>query len=321
MGHGAARVLLEQEGARALLTGTSASPRDVERTFIAAARSMQVPSLSILDFWSNYRQRWSDRGGDLAFLPDLIAVMDARARDAMTGEGFDPAGLVITGQPAYDALAAWREAFTDGRKREIRRDLGVKGGDSLVIFASQPLSMSLPAAAQEPPSAPGYTERTVIPLVIGALDRIGEETGERIVLAIRPHPKEDPGGFGIYRSRRTKVRIAREGHSRDLVMAADLVLGMTSAILVEACYLGCIVGSIQPGLSGPDVLPTNEGGYSHPVYTAEDIKPAIQKLLLDPATRKEMRSRAESLAPVSGATRRVAGLVYRLLGMTQQEQG
>ena len=312
--------LLDHEGAAGLLTGTSAHPRNAERIFIAAARSMRVPSLSLLDFWSNYRQRWSDAGGNLAFLPDFVAVMDTQARDEMIREGFDPVRLIITGQPAYDALASRREGFTDEKRAEIRRGLDVRTGESLVVFTSQPLSLS-PAAGQGRLSAPGYTERTVIPLVLEALDGIGGETGERVVLAIRPHPKEDPGSFGIYPGRKTRVRIAGEGNPRDLVMAADLVLGMTSALLVEACYLGCIVGSIQPGLTGPDVLPTNAAGFSQGVYAAEDIKPAIQKLLLDPVVRRGLRRRAESLAPASGATRRVADLVYRILGMEQKEPG
>ena len=307
--------ILRREGAGALLSGTSAPPHVAEKLLIAAAKSQGIPSLSVLDFWSNYRQRWSNASGELAFLPDRIAVMDVQAQTDMAAEGFDRSRLVVTGQPAYDSLAAMRESFTAGKRTRVRHALGVGDRERLVVFASQPLSLAPPGGEDR-----GYTERTAIPLVAGALDRISAETGERIVLAIRPHPKEDAGSFAGYTGEKARVIVAARGDPRELVLAADLVLGMTSALLVEACRLGGVVGSIQPGLAGPDLLPTDALGCSLGVYAAEDIKPAIQKLLLDPAVREGLRGRAAPAAP-AGATRRVADLVYRMLGIGVLERG
>jgi hypothetical protein len=315
---GAARETLIRESACVLVTSTSSGTRAGEKIFIAAARRLGIPSLSVLDFWSNYRSRWADTGGQPTCLPDLIAVMDAQARDEMVAEGFDPAMLVITGQPAYDDLREWQQGFTPAHRQDIRRSLGVGPEDLLVIFASQPIS-AIYRTGESDPSYPGYTECTVIRLLVDALDRIEQEVGRHILLAIRPHPREDPRTFSAVGGRAISAGIVSAPHPRDLVMAADLVLGMTTALLVEACYLGCIVGSLQPGLRGPDVLPTNRIGCSRGIYAAGDIKPAVEQLLLDPVVRREMRQRAVSLAPASGATRLVADLIHRILRQDSRE--
>src|SRR5437773_8611144 len=43
-----------------LLTGTSMNSLDLEKQFIAASCEIGVPSLAVLDFWSNYRRRFTN---------------------------------------------------------------------------------------------------------------------------------------------------------------------------------------------------------------------------------------------------------------------
>src|SRR5437764_14273443 len=63
-----------------LLAGTSMNGIDWEKQFISAARREAVPSLALLDFWSNYRERFSDHSGKLQYLPGHIAVIVETAR-------------------------------------------------------------------------------------------------------------------------------------------------------------------------------------------------------------------------------------------------
>ena len=98
-----------------------------------------IPTLSIVDFWSNYTERFDT-------LPDKIAIIDEQMRQEMLAEGFPDDKLVITGQPAFDCLAEKRKRFdeSDSWKHPLRyaarRSYGLHPYEKLVIFMSQPNS-------------------------------------------------------------------------------------------------------------------------------------------------------------------------------------
>src|SRR5579871_3003695 len=58
------------EDAQLLLTSTSLNGVDLENRFTAAARVRGIPSLAVLDFWSNYRRRFGPGEDALENLPD-----------------------------------------------------------------------------------------------------------------------------------------------------------------------------------------------------------------------------------------------------------
>jgi len=58
-----------------LLTGTSWGDEPVELAYLEAARTLGIPSVSVIDFWSNYVARFMGLQGELV-LPDRIAVPD-----------------------------------------------------------------------------------------------------------------------------------------------------------------------------------------------------------------------------------------------------
>jgi hypothetical protein len=308
-----ARGLLGQPRAALLLWGTSVNGAMLEHTFLEAAREVGIPSLGLLDAWVNYVERFSAGARRLDCVPDRIAVMDESARMEMVREGFDPALLTVTGQPAFDSLNEWRTNFTDARRQDLRARWGVEERELAVLFASQPMH-ELYGHDGEDPRHFGYDERSVISVLVSTLDEIAAESNRSIVLILRPHPREDDGWLRAVRSARIRVAVSREGDARDAALAADVVTGMSSALLLEACYLHCLVVSVQPNLRRPDVLPTNRAGLSHPVYRAGDAKGILKALLLDEKAQAAARERLRALTPVGGAASRVVELVYEMLG-------
>lgn len=306
--------LLCHSGAALLLTGTSVNAIELEKTFIAAARDLGLPSLAVLDFWSNYARRFSDADGRLVYMPDRIAIMDERAHAEMVAVGFDPARLVITGQPAFDDLAAWRSQFTPVRRQETRDGLQVGPDELLVLFASQPLS-KLYGRDPANPLYLGYDEQIVLRALVAALDQIAEQHHQKIVLVVRPHPREQAQVLEKAASRVIRLLVSADGEPRDLVLAADLVAGMNTVLLVEACYLGCVTVSLQPGLRLPDALPTNSWGCSRAVYREEKFKPVVEQMLLDRETRLTTQAHLSNLQLDNAATQRVVKLVYQIIGL------
>jgi hypothetical protein len=296
-----------------LFTGTSVNAIDLEKQFITAAAQIGLPALSLIDFWTNYTWRFSDDEKNLFYLPDKIAVMDEFALDEMVNEGFPRSRLVVTGQPAFDDLAAWRAGFSDKRRDEVRAGLGVDQDELLVLFASQPLT-SLYGTDVVHEKYLGFDEWIVLDILVGELEEIKNQTGAPIHLAIRPHPRESVELFNDYKSQVVPITVVESGTARSQVMAADLVVGMNTELLVEACYLGCITLSLQPGLRHPDRLPTNRLGFSRAVYHQEEIRPALIELLLDENIRTSMLENVKRFKLKGKSAANVVRQIYSMVG-------
>lgn len=305
--------LLRGENARLLFTGTSVNGIDLEKQFIAAAAQDGIPSLSLIDFWTNYTWRFSNHKDALVYVPDKIAIMDKFAFDEMVREGFDPTKLVITGQPVFDDLAEWRQMFSPQRRLGVRDMLGVKTDEIFILFTSQPLTSLYGTDVLEEKYL-GFDEWSVLEILIHSLEVIQTQSGAKIHLVIRPHPRESAGLFRDYKSDLFPITVVESGTARSQVMAADLVVGMNTELLVEACYLDCITLSLQPGLRHPDRLPTNRLGVSRAVYRHEEIKPVLQELLLNESSRDDVLKKVSKFKLKTKSTGNVVSLIYEMLG-------
>lgn len=284
-----------------IITSTSDGLYTREKALTQQARLRGIPTLSVLDFWSHYRHRYSNGEDDLVYLPDKIAVMDEFARSEMILRGFSADILEVTGHPAFDCLADKRSLWDSRPKSRYHlwRGHGVHPERKLIVFGSQPLAES----------GYGFNQHQVIRYLINALDDVGN-----IHIVIRPHPRETVSELLKYeRFDNPRVEIKRKGDVHDLCMGADLVIGMNSVLLVEACYLGCIVLSIQPGKIGPDRLPTNRLRFSRAVYEPEEIRSSVDELLYDEQQRSKILDNLTRFKIKEKGTPKVVDLIYRMM--------
>jgi hypothetical protein len=304
--------LLQKNQPVIIVTGTSVNAIELEKKFICAARKLKIPCLAVLDFWSNYSQRFSDDQGDLKYVPDKIAIMDEIAYSGMIAEGFHPDTLIVTGQPAFDALAECKVNFNNKTLQKIRRNFQIHANELFVTFVSQPLSI-VNGEDESNPRFLGYTEKTVLKNLVPALNKISQDCKKDIALIIRPHPREKSDDYTKITSNVIRIIISSVDNPRDIVMASDLVIGMNTELLVEACYLGCIVVSVQPGLRFKDVLPTNNEGYSIPVYSKDKITDTIRITLIDSDIRSEMKNKLDHFKQDGHATDRVVNTINQMI--------
>jgi len=285
-----------------VLTGTSVNGQDLEHDFIEEATVRDIPSLSVLDFWSNYKTRFISSRTGSCIVPTKIAIMDDFARDDMIREGFNPSQLVITGQPALDCA-------TPSQAAKNRQSFELLESELVVAFLSQ---TTIPGIDASHAKYPGFSKMTVLPLLLTALNEIQRKTSRRITLVVRPHPREAEETFEWIDPGAVSVRIIRSGSSRALASACDLIVGLNSILLVECCLMGLPVLSLQPGLRGGDCLPTNRMGFSQAIYDAEKIPMALENLLVNDMERARMRSACLAWNLPRDATRRVADLVFAM---------
>ncbi|HEV3028109.1 MAG TPA: hypothetical protein VG457_11085, partial [Planctomycetota bacterium] len=163
-----------------LLTGTNEDRDGLDRVLTLEARRLGIPVLGVLDYWSNYVARYSGPGRSerFRFLPDLVFVMDPRARRDMIRLGFPPSRLRVVGHAHLERFAG-RPRQTGARGRhQMRMALGVRPGEKLLCFASETYGMTWDRAYRFPPLTESR-ERTEIILehLLAALDGLRRTHG------------------------------------------------------------------------------------------------------------------------------------------------
>ena len=294
--------------AKLLLSATSYRTEEHEKTFIAAARVLGIPSIAVLDFWANYGVRFADGRGELRFLPDVITAMDQSALDGLVADGVPQDRIVIAGHPGFDAIARQRATFGAVQRAALRKSLGTPDGGLQVLFASQPLR-DLYGADESSATFRGFHEHSVLDAVIGSLEASGRTSGRAIQLVIRPHPREVVAPYQARQSASIGIVVSKAGDARECAMASDLVIGMTTMLLVEASYLGVPTVSLQPDLQRPNMLPELPGLVI--VRRHADVAPA----LADAVGRAMRPPESKAVAEPAPAAPVVAGLVYSMLGL------
>ncbi|HEY8584262.1 MAG TPA: hypothetical protein VIL49_15000 [Capillimicrobium sp.] len=284
--------LLTRERVGALLTGTSLWPRRDNRWW-SAARTAGVPSVAVVDHWVNPVQRFSD-AQPFDCLPDVVAVPDEVAADALARHGMPCERLRVTGQPYFDDLV--RRAVGVDRS-QARRSLGLDPGRRVVVFASEPQASHY-GASDAAELFRGYTEHDALGLLLDALVRVAPDA----LAVVKLHPLEDPGTFEALAADRggIDVRVLAACPVPALIAAADAVVGMTSVLLLEAALAGAPTLSVRP--HGRDEFPFAHAELMESLTDPAALPAALAALL--------QRPRGPATADFSaGAVDRVVALV------------
>jgi hypothetical protein len=260
------RLLTEQQ-IEVVLCATSVNGVDFETLLVLAAKQCGVASISVVDFWSNYRRRYLNASKTELILPDKIAVPDERAKSQMIFHGFPPDKIVVTGQPALDRLADIETARLETAAVRLRDDLRFDAKTVVVIFASQPLS-EFYGGEKNCRSTLGYTELTVFELVQDAVEIVEKSLSHiRVKLIVQSHPRENVDAWKrLEIEQRSFVVNPLPVTSFDVCIGADIVIGMTSMLLLEIRCLGKQVLSVEPGTASPLYQNFSEVD----VFTSED---------------------------------------------------
>ena len=214
------------------LAGTSVGPT-IDKKVLYYCKKRKIRSIYILDYWSNYVQRFSNNPGDFKFLPDLICVMDDLAKKEMVKLGFNPKVICVTGNPYF-------EYFTTG--------FGTSGNEhDSILFISQPLSR---VNKTHKLNMFGFDEFSVFDDLLAVLSGLKKQD---VKLSLRLHPKDYPSKYNSYLKKHGNVKIDRLDLKNSL-KKHGLVFGMNSIVLYLANLVGRNVVSYQPGLSKNELI-------------------------------------------------------------------
>lgn len=264
----------------------------LEKRVFEVARSLGVPVLSVIDFWSNYEMRFSNSGSsDLAYMPEAICITDAFMKKQMLGKGFGRQRLYVTGNPFFDTF---KKFAAERRLTNHRR---------YILFISQPFSEDHTRFASGG-SKLIFDEKIVFADIIKALS----STKIKLPILVALHPRDANRNKydAVITGSGRKISIAKKEVSA-LISNAEYVIGMNSMVLLQAAMIGKRVISYQPGLArGKDTLITNRLGLSLSAFSYGSL---VKKLKLAKNLRLGSKSDKIRAQYLSGHS---AGNVVRL---------
>lgn len=231
---------------KVLISGTSlknTKQGNVENLFRKEAKKLNIYSVSILDHWVNYRQRFSSNNSNrLDCLPDKICVMDEMARDEMINEGIPEDIIEITGNPYFDRLLNIKKKLSSLKKNELREKLHLPEDHITITFISEPIAKDHGIESR------GYDEYVVLNDLLSTRElQCLNQFNKKIDIVIKRHPRESAGKFKEYFSKfKWSVTEFNKDDIYILLASSDLIIGMTSILLIEAHLLGYRCVSYQP---------------------------------------------------------------------------
>lgn len=272
-----------------------------------------VPSIAVIDQWQNYSLRFSgvEKDEHLKYLPDYICVMDDYAKSQMVSEGIPESRIIVTGQPAFDSIIQYKRNFSS-RLRKIRETLGVRNeAEKLILFVSEALYRDFGNSL-------GYTEVDTLNAVLDTLSKSQfSDCGFKFTLIIKLHPQNkmedfDNIDFSKYHAINIKF-ISREMHPRELVLASDVVVGMSSILLVESILMGRPTLSLQINSKKDDDLVATKIGAIPLIRSVEDFEKIFYSMLTDKQYFNDYLYGQNKLCSDGLASERIVQLVDKIL--------
>ena len=305
----AALAILRAEAPKAIAVGTSEDPRAIGLGLIEEGRRRGIATIGLVDGPANAAYRF--RGiseNPLRHAPDWTVVPDEATRDDYVALGMAAERVRACGHPRRDILYAMRDAEPPRRAAQALRTQWLAGRERpLLLFAAE-LSAGLDERAYR--RAPDYAL-----LGISGAEGRTEIVLEELLLAVaaldplpcvvlRLHPKTPRNLYADYLDAFDAV--SEKESAAEAILAADLVVGLTSVILDEALILGRAAVSIVPRASEASWLVGARLGLVPVIAERAAIAPGLRRALA--GEDRPSRERVEALLP-RGAAEKVARLI------------
>lgn len=291
--------ILKVERPDMIIVGSSTETQfnGIEKSAILAAINLNVPVLSLLDFWGDYELRYKDVKAGNRVYPDKIAVPDKYAWDKMKQAGFPNAILAITGNPAYEMFV--KNSKLKKRGRQIKRiDLGF-GSEFGILYIGN--------AFEHERGRHGYWDLDNIKIINNALKN-GPNLNTTITITLHERtPKESRDKIELFlklvKDKRLKY-INKDIPTKDYLSASDMILTPFSTEGINAALIGKPVFSMQPNCKEQRLI-TNELGVTFLIDSEEKFLPALKSIINNPNQIYSLCPGLKNFAPERGCVEKI----------------
>jgi hypothetical protein len=278
-----AELILSTNKPRILIAGTAENKDTIGLTLISMARDLGIITIGIIDAIMNAQYRFRGQCDiPLAHAPDWLLVPDEWTKQVFVTLGFSETHAVVCGHPHYDYVIDKIKEFSAMNRDVLKNHLfpGLRAGQKIIVFVTEG---SARVKKFSPPPLHEYTitgrgngaGRTEI-VMEEFLDAV-KSLSSRPYLVLRLHPKETSEDYLQYLEEFDLVD--NKSAPLELVYGADLVVGMTSMLLMEAALLGRPTLSILPRPQEGEWLHSIKAGVTQCVTNREALKKVMGKLI------------------------------------------
>lgn len=306
--------VLERYIPAVLVTGSAENPDSMGLKLIEAARLKQIVSVGVIDAGINAEYRFRGTTNDaLHYAPDWLLVPDEWTANRFALLGYKKERLLVCGHPRYDYVrsAANKLSKKDLNKLKKRIFPGWTHSRPVWLFAAEISTGCDPGQFQYSNEytlrgSGRYTDRTRI-ILEEFLDSLSI-LDERPYLVLRLHPKNTIEEFREFADYFDQV--SKEENVLEMIYGSDVIVGMTSMLLMEAVLMEKQTLSIVPRAVEKEWLPSIRKGITPCVTTRDELNGIIKKMLSIEKNPEHIKS---SKLVVEGSLKRVLELINRFL--------
>jgi hypothetical protein len=214
--------IIENFEPKFVFCGTSYTS-NIELRFIQAANKLGIPTISYIDHYTRYLDRFLFNGKYI--FPNRIFLTDERAfRIALNFKLEDQVSIQITGNFHHMFLNKWKPIIS---KAEFFTGFRLNGDEKIILFAPDPLSN---VGGRE---KYGFDETDVWNIIDEVISKI---PSNKYKIFLQMHPNQDLKYFKCNIKNKYKYDdcVANNLHTNTLIYYADIVVGMYSSFLIEA---------------------------------------------------------------------------------------
>lgn len=270
------------QGVDLLVAGSSENRECFGIRLIDAARAAAIPCVGAVDMEVNAAHRFMGEGCDpLRHFPDYLMVPDPSCAKAYEALGVRPDRIVVCGHPHYDVVRAHRQAFEREDTAALRSRFFPEAPSKspVWLFVAEGVDLLNPVVSFR---SADYTlhgrggSRFRACIVLEEVVDVAKSLCPRPWIVLRLHPKNSIKDFASVLP--DVSQISQGGDPLPLVWAADLIVGMTSMLLLEACLLGKSHVSVLPRASETAWLVTLANGVTPVAVDREGVRSLLHKV-------------------------------------------
>ncbi len=247
------------------LVGTSENKNSLALNLIAIARDKKILSIGLVDMMANYRFRFRGNSTDpLFYKPDKLIVTDENTKLKFINLGFEKDNIFTCLHPQEERIKKLRESFLKQKienKKNYQRWLFVSESSDNLNPKESFLNKDFTLRGRGKCSW-----RTGI--VLEEIIDIIKTFNPKPKLVLRMHPKNIKNQFIDWSNEFVFDEIQDPLQS---VWQSDVILGMSSNLLVEAMLLGKPVFSVLTRSSEKEWMEELKMNYIYSVHNRKDL--------------------------------------------------